>query len=153
MIYQDQTYAPISPAVKERLGKAMQYLAKTNFAALEDGACEIDGKNIYVLLQSFHVEEGIDAAFETHRAYIDVQYVIEGRLDLCVTPATGFSWMAPTMGKTTLCFISGGRMKRYCGSTLAIWLFCFRKTPTAMVCAPAPGAPVYIRKCVIKVRT
>lgn len=153
MIYQDQTYAPISPAVKERLGKAMQYLAKTDFAALEDGACEIDGKNIYVLLQSFHVEEGIDAAFETHRAYIDVQYVIEGRLDLCVTPTNRLQLDGPYDGENDVVFYKRGADETVLRLNPGDMAILFPEDAHRMVCAPAPGAPVYIRKCVIKVRT
>ena len=143
MIYQDQTYAPISPAVAERLEKATQYLAKTDFSALEDGAYEIDGKTIYVLLQSFHVEEGIDAAFETHRAYIDVQYVIDGRLDLCVTPANQLQ---------DVIFYKRDAAETILRLTPGNMAILFPQDAHRMVCAPSPKEPTYIRKCVVKVR-
>lgn len=152
MIYQDQTYAPISPAVAERLEKATQYLTKTDFSALEDGAYEIDGKTIYVLLQSFHVEEGIDAAFETHRAYIDVQYVIDGRLDLCVTPANQLQADGSYDEENDVIFYKRDAAETILRLTPGNMAILFPQDAHRMVCAPSPKEPTYIRKCVVKVR-
>lgn len=153
MIYQDQTYAPISPAVAERLKKAIQYLAKTDFSAMQDGVYEIDGKDVYLLLQSFHVKEGIDAAFETHRAYIDVQYVIDGRLDLCITPASQLQADGPYDGENDVIFYKRGPAEtvlRLMPGNMAILL---PEDAHRMVCTPSVEEPTYIRKCVVKVRT
>jgi len=44
-----------------------------------DGTVEIDGRNVYAIIQSYETRQEKDAPrFEAHRRYIDIQYLLDG---------------------------------------------------------------------------
>ncbi len=61
------------------LEKAFDFLKTANLAALEDGRIEIDGAQVYVLVQSYETLPLESAKFEAHRRYLDIQYVATGQ--------------------------------------------------------------------------
>jgi YhcH/YjgK/YiaL family protein len=67
-------YFPIS----ERLKIALQYLAETDFSKLAPGRYEIDGDNVYAMVQEYSTKPVADCALEAHKKYIDVQYMADG---------------------------------------------------------------------------
>lgn len=67
-------YSAISPQIKAGL----DYLANTDFSVMEPGRYELDGSNVFALVQAYDslpVEQG---KWECHRKYIDIQYIAEG---------------------------------------------------------------------------
>ena len=69
-----QLYAAISP----RIRTALEYLAKTDFSAMEPGRYELDGSNLFVLVQAYVSLPKEQGKWECHRKYIDIQYIAEG---------------------------------------------------------------------------
>ena len=69
-----------------RIERALDYLANTDFAALQDGRQEIDGDEIYALLMSYETEPESARSFEAHRQYIDIQFILSGREIICWAP-------------------------------------------------------------------
>jgi YhcH/YjgK/YiaL family protein len=67
-------YAAISPRIKT----ALDYLAKTDFSAMEPGRIELDGTNLFVLVQKYDSLPKEQGKWECHRKYIDIQYIAEG---------------------------------------------------------------------------
>lgn len=67
-------YAPISPRIKV----ALDYLADTDFSRVEPGRYEIDGQNLYVMVQQYDTIPKEQAKWECHRNYIDIQFIVEG---------------------------------------------------------------------------
>lgn len=63
-------------AISERLKKGFEWLISSNLEALEDGKYLIDGENIFANVQSYITKD--DAPYETHKKYIDIQYMIKG---------------------------------------------------------------------------
>jgi biofilm protein TabA len=61
-----------------RIAAALRYLQGTDFAALADGRYELDGDRLFAIVQRYQTKPSADAAWEAHRRYIDVQYVVEG---------------------------------------------------------------------------
>ena len=61
-----------------RIPAALEYLATTDFAGMAPGRYDIDGHNIYALAQHYTTKPRGQGVWETHRRYIDVQYVVEG---------------------------------------------------------------------------
>ncbi len=57
---------------------AFAFLARTDLATLPDGKHEIDGKNAWAVLSSYDTRDYGEGKFETHRDYIDVQYLLSG---------------------------------------------------------------------------
>lgn len=61
------------------LDKAIDFL-KNCPADQRDGTIEIDGENIFAIVQSYETKQQKDAPrFEAHRKYIDIQYLLSGR--------------------------------------------------------------------------
>ncbi len=54
-----------------------------------DGTYELDGKNVYAMVQSYDTVPGDPVQFEVHRKYIDIQYTVSGTEVLAWTPDTG----------------------------------------------------------------
>jgi len=67
-------YDCISPRIKTSL----EYISKTDFSAMEPGKYEIDGSNIFVLVQAYDSIPKEQGKWECHRKYIDIQYIAEG---------------------------------------------------------------------------
>ena len=62
----------------EKFKKAFAFLKNTDLAALPVGNVPIDGDDIYANVQSYVTMAPEECAFESHRAYFDIQYVVEG---------------------------------------------------------------------------
>ncbi len=45
---------------------------------MPDGRYEIDGSDVFALVQSYDTTEPAEKKYESHRSYIDIQYVAEG---------------------------------------------------------------------------
>lgn len=77
-------YENISPLIK----RAFDYLRQTDFSGMEKGQYNIDGDEIYAILQEYDTKNDADAKLEAHRNYIDVQYIISGEELIGVHPLT-----------------------------------------------------------------
>lgn len=64
-------------ALGARIEKALDILKETDFAAMEPGRYDVDGAELYYLVQKYDSKEANDRP-EAHRKYIDIQYVFAG---------------------------------------------------------------------------
>jgi YhcH/YjgK/YiaL family protein len=70
---------PSPPAAQPpRLQEALEFLRGTDLAALPAGRHDIDGDRIFALVQEYTTKPPDQCAWESHRMYMDVQYVISG---------------------------------------------------------------------------
>lgn len=69
-----KTYAALNP----RFAKAFDYLLSTDLASLPDGRNEIDGDEIFLMMNRRELKRPEDAPMEVHNRYIDIQLVIQG---------------------------------------------------------------------------
>ena len=60
-----------------RLG--LEYLQKTDFSTLASGRYNIDGNNLFALVQSYKTLPKNQRRAETHTKYIDIQYIVQGK--------------------------------------------------------------------------
>ena len=59
---------------------ALDYLRQIQDKDVPDGKVQIDGTNVYAIVQSYASAPVVDTLkFEAHRKYIDVQYVVSGK--------------------------------------------------------------------------
>lgn len=61
------------------LPAALKYLLETDLASLPLGRVEIDGDQLYALVQEYVTKPASEGKWEAHRKYIDVQYVASGQ--------------------------------------------------------------------------
>ena len=67
-------YAEMHPRFKT----VFDYIASHDLAAMECGRHDIDGDNIFVVVQEWDLRPTNEARLELHRKYIDIQLVLDG---------------------------------------------------------------------------
>lgn len=66
-------------AMSPRLRKGLDFLQNLDPQALEPGTVEIDGREVYAMIQTYTSRVVTDdPRFEAHRKYLDIQYVVSG---------------------------------------------------------------------------
>lgn len=61
-----------------RLGRAFHYLTHRFDPRWEDGLHDVEGDDIFALLQGYETRDPATARFEAHRRYIDIQLILKG---------------------------------------------------------------------------
>ena len=61
-----------------RVYTALEFLAKTDFSAIDLGRYELDGDNIFYMVQSYDTDPDKTIA-EAHKKYIDIQCLFAGQ--------------------------------------------------------------------------
>ena len=74
-----KTYCSLSDNIK----KGFLWLTQNDLENIADGKYEIDGEEVYASVQTY--ETRCDAKYESHRKYIDIQYMIRGKEKIGVT--------------------------------------------------------------------
>ena len=69
--------------LSESLKKGLQWLEVTDLNEMADGKYTIDGERVYASVQTY--ETKLEAKYESHRKYIDIQYLIKGSEKIGVT--------------------------------------------------------------------
>jgi YhcH/YjgK/YiaL family protein len=65
-------------AIGERINKAFDYIKNTDLENINPGKYEIEGENIFALINEYKTKLESEGKLEAHKKYIDVQYVISG---------------------------------------------------------------------------
>lgn len=64
--------------LNEGIKKAFSYLHSTNFNEVPPGKYEIDGDNVFAIVAEYQTKDENEGKPESHKKYIDVQYVVKG---------------------------------------------------------------------------
>ncbi len=65
-------------ALGERFRKALEFLKEHDVAAMEPGRYDIEGDDVFALVQEYVTKTIDECTLEAHRVYADVNYVAEG---------------------------------------------------------------------------
>ena len=65
-------------SINERIKKALKYLETEDLLNISEGKYEIDGDDVYALINIYDTKNPEDGNLEAHRKFIDVQYVVSG---------------------------------------------------------------------------
>lgn len=97
--------APVLPPL---IVKGLTYLRNTDFSIVAPGRFEIDGPEMFALVQEYHTLPKSQKKAESHTKYIDVQYVHSGSEIIGFAPAgsTGEILEDLTAGKDTVTYRS-----------------------------------------------
>jgi hypothetical protein len=79
----------------ERLEKAFNFLKDENLEELELGSYELEGKDLYAIVQEYLTKDEKDSRFEAHPKYADIQYVISGNERIGVMPLGNTTVVVP----------------------------------------------------------
>lgn len=133
-----------------RMRVAYAFLQSADVAGLPLGQVEIQGKDVFANVQEYETVPASDKAFEAHRLYYDVQYVVSGEESFYYAPLEGLA--------QTAAFDESSDFGLY--QTPAICSEIRMEAGDVVVVAPEdahkPGciacAPCRVRKIVVKVR-
>ena len=70
-----------------RVYTALEFLAKTDFSKTELGRYELDGDNIFYMVQNYDTDPDKTVS-EAHKKYIDIQCMLEGEEIIGVAPVS-----------------------------------------------------------------
>lgn len=132
----------------KRIDTALRYLAQTDFSTVDPGRFDIDGDNIYALVQEYDTKLIAESKWETHEKYTDVQFIAAGSEQI------GF---ADTSALTPLALYDESKdVTKFEGSGDFVtlkpgWFAVFFAGEAHMPCV-AIGVPDRVRKVVVKVR-
>lgn len=70
--------APLYYRLGVKFIKAFEYLAQTDLAALDKGKYEIEGSNIFAIVNEYDTVDTATEQMESHKQYIDIQYMVSG---------------------------------------------------------------------------
>jgi biofilm protein TabA len=70
--------APLYRGLPARLVTALEFLEKTDLAALPLGKTIVDGERLFALVHEYEPKPAAELKFEAHRRYWDVQFVVSG---------------------------------------------------------------------------
>ena len=62
----------------ERWKKAFSFLKREDLSRLQPGRYELDGADLFLIIDEYNTKNEEDSRFEAHRKYADIQYLIYG---------------------------------------------------------------------------
>jgi YhcH/YjgK/YiaL family protein len=68
------TYYKLSP----RIEAGLRFLQRSDLQTLPVGTMELDGERLFALIQEYPTKRPEETFWETHKKYIDVQYIVSG---------------------------------------------------------------------------
>ena len=74
-------YAPLGA----RIAAGLEYLSGLRPEEFREQTVELDGRNVYAMFQSYTTESEEGRYYEAHRAYVDIQFILEGTETIRVT--------------------------------------------------------------------
>jgi len=96
-------YADIHP----RFQAAFDFLQKTNWESVADGRIEIQGKDLFALIQRYETKPLCEAKLEAHRLYIDIQFIISGEEAIGYAPLADQKETTPFNSEKDIGFYAG----------------------------------------------
>lgn len=77
------------------MADAFRFLGRSDLQSLETGRHDLQGDDLYALVQRGESRAIESAEFEAHRRYIDIQYLISGEEYIAVVPQQGLTVSKP----------------------------------------------------------
>lgn len=79
--------------LSNNIKKGLEWLQKTDLINLTDGKYIIDGESVFASIQTYNTKATAD--YESHKKYIDIQYIIQGVEKIGVTDINNCSSCLP----------------------------------------------------------
>jgi len=73
-----RTFAVLYYQNQRHWDQAFHFLKSANLKELPLGKQELEGQHLFVIVQEYYGKQKADALYESHKKYIDIQYVIKG---------------------------------------------------------------------------
>jgi biofilm protein TabA len=127
--------------------KAFAFLKETDLQALTPGRHAIDGDNVYGLVSEGPTKDYDKTAFESHKRYIDLQFVISGEENMGVAPLADVTLDKPYNERSDIMFYTGeGKIYTVPQNSFLIFFPSDAHRPNI-----TPGGNKVVKKIVIKI--
>ena len=133
-----------------RFKAAFDFIRNSDLSSMEAGRYEIDGDNIFALVQVYDTKDVADKFFETHKNYIDIQYIISGCEKMGYTSKDDLT--------VTDAYDPEKDFEKYAHSRMGYVLLdegsyavFFPSDPHMPGCSPEDGKPENVKKLVLKI--
>jgi len=70
--------AELYKGLSEDIAKGLELLKDASVTEQENGKYEVDGDNLFYMIQRYPTKSKADALFEAHKDHIDIQAIIDG---------------------------------------------------------------------------
>ena len=94
-------------SISTRMKTSLEYIAATDFSKMESGRYELDGSNLFVLIQEYDSIPREQGKWECHQKYIDIQYIAEGVEQIGVNNISKMEVVAEYDSEKDIAFLSG----------------------------------------------
>lgn len=105
-ISSSKKYENINP----HFNKAFEFLKREDLNTLPAGRYEIEGSEVFALIQEYETKELEDKVYEAHKMYIDLQYMLEGEERMGFLPIDKLSIEAPYSKETDAMLLGGEKV-------------------------------------------
>jgi len=70
----------------QRWEKAFAFLEEKDLSGLKPGRYELEGADLFVIVDEYVTKDEVDVLFEAHKKYADIQYVVWGEEKIGILP-------------------------------------------------------------------
>jgi YhcH/YjgK/YiaL family protein len=89
---------------ESNLYPGVEFILKQINGNIQDGRFEIEGNDGYAMVQSYMTDAPENKKLESHRRYIDIQYIVSGKEAIGWLPAGGLRVMTPYSDENDVIF-------------------------------------------------
>lgn len=139
-----QQYQGLHPGIL----KGLRFLVETDLSGLEDQRIELDGDDLFALIQNYETKPVNDRP-EAHRDYVDIQYLIQGNELIGVAPLEEMEEEMEARPEGDIWFYRGPVENLPIGAGRFMVLF---PGDAHAPCIAVDGKSSPVKKCVVKVR-
>lgn len=132
------------------MATAIAWLQQIDLAAADGGRIDIDGDNVYAMVQTAKTRNPMEAQYEAHRRYIDLQYLITGSELILVTDTASLPVATAYDEEKDVVFLQDGAWEVALPMTPGRFAILYPQDAHKPCCTMDDS--VEIRKCVIKIR-
>ena len=150
MIADNIQNAQLYSCCNKRFAKAFEVLGDEKLTEKADGKYEVDGKNLYYLVQRYQSKPLAEGRFEAHQKYIDIQYIAAGEEMLGYAPTEGLEVQTPYNPEKDIIFYN--KPEKFTPVHLKAGLFAILWPDDAHMPGRALDEPSNVLKVVVKVK-
>ncbi|MDO4326757.1 MAG: YhcH/YjgK/YiaL family protein [bacterium] len=134
----------------EAIKTAFQWIADNDVANMEAGTYEVQGRDIYVMIQDITTQPAEVRRAERHDLYLDIQYIVSGTERMGYVPYTGKEEILDNPENKDVVHYTNLENETFVDVPAGSYCIFFSNDIHRPGCAA--GEPMAVRKAVIKIK-
>lgn len=148
MIFDRLHNAAMYYGINPWIDTALEFLLNNDLSGAEPGRYELDGDNIYYLVQEYQSKQPEAAKWESHQKYLDIQYILSGTELMGYAHVSDMDVIQDALeAKDCLYYAGEGSMVLAKAGSFAVFFPEDAHRPGVMA-----GEPELIKKVVVKIK-